>query len=197
MSGKKAGSPTTMIAPRGPSVGGPSGLAGPSLLNKILGPMNAQALANQNSFKDTAAPIVGTIAGIITSLTPAAPLAGLATVMADRTVREQVNVVNGRPFFEGVGKNGAPGWNDLISVGAGVIAGGAGGAVGGAVGGATGSAAAGTVANQATRAGINYGLGQLAGYLNRTAPIGGRRRVAPTPISGLGQQLPLVYAGYR
>ena len=189
MGGKQQGSSAPMIRPKGPTVGGPSGLAGPPIVQRVVGPMNAQALRNQNSFKDTAAPIVGAIAGIVADYF--APGTGyFASKAADRTVREQVNVINGRPFFDGVNNNFT--WGDLAGIigsGAGSVAG-AGVSAAGAAGGT--AARAGTQA-ATTAAGIGARMG--ANYLDRNVPLS-RRRTAPTPISGLGQQLPVVYGGY-
>lgn len=146
--------------------------------------MNRQALANQNSFKDTAAPIVGVIAGIVADYF--APGTGFfANKAADRTVREQVNVINGRPFFEGVDNQFR--WSDA----AGIVGSGVGGVASAGVnaaGNAGGALARGAASAGVRAAGIaaNYG----AGYLDRR---GARRPYTPTPISGTIQRRPYIY----
>lgn len=187
MGGKKqGGGPAAGVqaGPRGPAVAGPSGLAGPRILERVVGPMNRQAMANQNSFKDTAAPIVGVIAGIVADYF--APGAGFfASKAADRTVREQVNVINGRPFFEGV--NNEFTWSDAV----GVIGSGVGSAASAGVNAA--GAAGGAGARMAAQAGVNAaGVGARigAGYLDRR---GARRPSQPTAISGAIQRRPYIY----
>lgn len=173
MGGKRQGTQSTP-GPRGPAVVGPQ--AGVNILQRVVGPMNAQAARNRDSFKDTAAPIVGTIAGIVADYF--APGTGFfASKAADRTVREQVNVINGRPFFEGVDNQFR--WSDL----AGVLSSGFSGAAGAGVNAAT--RAGGQAAGAAARAGINaanIGVGMGAGYLDRRAAA--PRRGAPLRVGG-------------
>ena len=190
MGGKTQGNAGGMPGMRGPSVRGPVKAPGPSLVNRVREPVERAAAMNRDAFKDTAAPIVSVIAGIVSDYF--VPGTGVfAAKAADRTVREQVNVINGRPFFEGV-KN-VPDLQSLAMIG-GSVAGGVGATAGGMAGSAAGNAVAGAAGRAAGQAAGSLIGGQAAGYLVNYGinAIGPQR-----PQAGRATRPPYLYGGVR
>lgn len=138
MGGKapQAGTPTTS-----------SRVAGPPVLQKNLGPRIAGMRQSQDQFRDTAANVVGSVANIVSNIFVPGT-GGLAQIAANRTVREQVNLINGRPVLEST-EEPLKDWPTIVGGTVGGYAGGAAGqAAGGAVAGATGSQVGGAVGSQ-------------------------------------------------
>ena len=174
----------TPTGPAGPRVAGPVGGA---ILSRILGPGAARAASNFEQTRETAANTVGTVASIISNLFYPGTGA-FASIAANRTVREQLNTMEGRPFFESTDEP-LKDWPAILgslvgSYGLGAVGNAAGGAVGGTTGAAAGSAAGSFVGSKA---------GSIGGGAIRRELYGAKpSRYAPNPYAR-----PVVYSSYR